>query len=187
MRVGAGLPRPYRTGGLRRGGYTLIELAMVVVVVGIMALLIVPKFRIGADLNASSRRLSGMIRFLGRESLARRQALRLALNLDDGTVTAEGLQDDGAWLALDPLLAEKETLPKGQSFRDVETLRQGKVASGRAFIFFSPEGRTDPVVIHLSAGNAVTTLMVNPLTGRVAIRDGELNGEDFDLPKPRGT
>lgn len=171
--------------GPRVRGYTLIELSLVVVVIGLAALLIIPSFRTGADLKSSSRRLAGIIGLLTRESLARREMLRLTLDLDEGTVLAEQMQEDGTWVPLSSLLVEKETLPRGQRLRDVETLRQGKVTLGRAYIFFSPQGRPDPAVIHLALKDAVLTLATNPLTGRVQIRDGDLEGTDFALVRPR--
>ena len=56
-------------------GFTLIELAVVIVVLGIMIALVIPTLgeMTGANLKRSARHLTGMVRFLRDEAQAKRR------------------------------------------------------------------------------------------------------------------
>jgi prepilin-type N-terminal cleavage/methylation domain-containing protein len=74
-------------------GFTLIELAMVIIVLGVMISLVIPTFGeiTGSDLRRSARHLTGMIRFLRDESEATKTVYRLRFDVSGGHYWAEAL------------------------------------------------------------------------------------------------
>lgn len=84
--------------------------------------------------------------------------------------------------------------------RDLYTPRQEEpYTSGRAFLYFFPDGRTERAVIHVVSGDRpgpdedadpdadVYTLIVHPLTGRVEFEKGDLEvPRDFDTTDDEG-
>lgn len=75
-----------------------------------------------------------------------------------------------------PSLAEGKILVNGLRFKDIKTPR-GLQDSGNAYIRFSPRGASEFAVIHLLAEDKLFTLFMNPSTGRVSFKEGEV---DFD-------
>jgi len=62
---------------------------------------------------------------------------------------------------------------------DLYTPRQKEAyTSGRAYLYFFPDGHTERALVHLQDGDAWYSLIVHPLTGRVEVRNGK-----FDLPR----
>jgi len=64
-----------------------------------------------------------------------------------------------------------KTLPDKMRFQSVETINNKEVmTSGRAYIYFSPEGLVEASTIQISDGPTnIMTLVLNPLTGQVDI------------------
>jgi general secretion pathway protein H len=73
------------------------------------------------------------------------------------------------------------TLKKPRLF-DVYTPRQREAyTSGRAYLYFFPDGHTERSLIHLQEGDAWYSLLVSPLTGRVEVKSGKAEiPRDFD-------
>jgi len=65
---------------------------------------------------------------------------------------------------------------------DVYTPRQREpYTSGRAYLYFFPDGHTERALIHLRDGNDWYSLIVHPLTGRVEVKSGNIElPSDFD-------
>ncbi len=72
-------------------------------------------------------------------------------------------------------------LKKTQIF-DVYTPRQREpYKSGRAYLYFFPDGQTERAVIRLSDGQDFYSLVIHPLTGRVEVKSGKYEiPRDFD-------
>lgn len=75
-----------------------------------------------------------------------------------------------------PNLAERKQFPDGLALRDVKTLA-GKTTEGSTFVRFSPRGASEFAVVHLTLGEDVVTVFMNPSTGVVSIFDGD---KDFE-------
>ncbi len=156
-------------------GYTLIELAVVVAILGVMIALIVPVLgELGeANLKRSARHLTGMIRFLHEESETKKQAYRLVFDIQEGQYWAEvptQLSDRTIeYRRLQSVIAGAGSLSGQTTFRDV-------VVAGhpdQPFILFTPDGWIERAIIHLRDGsNRDFSLVVDALTGRTELRDG---------------
>ena len=167
--------RDKRQGNRKSEGFTLIELTIVIVILGVMLSLIIPRLgELGeANLKRSARHLTGMIRFLRDESQATKLSYRLRFDIQEGHYWAEVLKQTGAttveYIRFSSTLVAEGSLSGQTKFRDV------KVAShpDEPYIEFSPTGWVEPATIHLRDGDGRDfSLLVDPLMGRTELRDG---------------
>jgi general secretion pathway protein H len=75
------------------------------------------------------------------------------------------------------------TLPtvtmKATKLFDIYTPRQREpYTSGKAYLYFFPDGHTERAVIRLNDGDEFYSLVVHPLTGRVEVKPGK-----YDIPR----
>jgi len=157
---------------LGKTGFTLLELMLVMVILGITAILVFPKLSaFGAgDLKRTIRQLSGMIEHLAQEASFTKQTYRLHYDLEDMSYWADMLQDNREFGELSDSLVKRRKLPEGIVFQDVITPRHGKIESGKAYTVLFPMG-VEKSTIHLKKENRIWTLVINPLTGRVKVTD----------------
>ncbi len=156
-------------------GFTLIELTVIIVILGVMLTLIIPRLgEIGeANLTRRARHLTGMIRFLRDESQATKAVFRLRFDIHEGHYWAEVLQQTGAttveYRKYSSALGSEGSLSGQTTFRDV------KVAGhpDEPYIEFLPNGWVEPATIHLRDSDGKDfSLLVDPLMGRTELRDG---------------
>ncbi len=186
-RRGHGSHRP----GAGQGGFTLIELTLVMLVIGLMMAITLPKFRNigGGDMKLEARTLIGQIQGLYSEATFTRRQHRLVFDLDrnrywgEAEVPSKRQRDEQGR----PILTKKVfrpvtrdflkpvTLPRGVELTDVIAGAFGKRSGGTVYTNFYPLGRTDFTTIHLEDDDSdVMTLMINPVTGRVTVADNYL-------------
>ena len=154
-------------------GFTLAEFVIALGLIGLIAMVVLPRFGLATNpLRATGRHLIGTIYTLNTTASTTKRLHRLYLDLDQQTYWVMVVHSDGERAPTMAGLAERITLPPDVRLMDVVTPGQGKVATTRAMIQFTPGGRTDRAMFHLSdkAGN-VLTLLVNPLTGSVQTVD----------------
>jgi len=158
-----------------QAGFTLLELALVLFIIGIMVVVAYPKFRNlgGGDVKMEARTLIGRIQALYGEATFTRRTYRLVYDLDAQRYWGEVKTGDDAYGPVDRTLMAPVALPAGVSLKDVTTERAGKRDEGKAYTYFLPLGRADYTTIHLAARDGdELTLFVTPLTGRVTVEDG---------------
>ncbi len=158
-------------------GFTLLELSIVLLILGIAASFLVPRLRDPehTQLQASAARLATTARYLYDEAAYQRVPMRLNLDLDRQVyfvTVLGGDPDDPEFVPAQTPLARPVALPDAVTFRDVVLPAVGTVTEGTVFAQFSPEGWADPLVVHLrsrSGGDA--TMAIEPLTGRTRVAD----------------
>jgi len=144
-------------------GYTLIELSVVVLLIGMMLLIAVPRVRdtlIDDDLKAVTRRLISSARELRNESV--REQTDYILHID--------LTNPAFWVYPADTTAEKRLalrkgaflFPEGVRISDVRQADEGKRTEGEALIHFFRRGYVEPTVVHLAKDDRVFTLVFNP-------------------------
>lgn len=160
---------------LKSFGYTLIELAVVIVVLGVMALFVIPRLgEMGeANLKRSARHLTGMIRFLRDDAQAKKQIYRLNFDIQNNRYWADVLtitsDRTAEFKRLRSPLANEAGLSGRTTFREV---RAGSHPD-EPYILFTPDGWVEKTSIHLRDGDGRDfTLLVNPLTGSTELREG---------------
>lgn len=167
--------RPRRPASRAQAGFTLLELVLVLLVIGVMVAVAYPRFRNlgGGDVKLEARTLIGRIQGLYNEATFTRREHRLVFDLEAERYWGEVKAGADAFAPVDATLMGPVDLPVGIDLKDVITERAGKRAEGRAYCHFYPLGRADFTTVHLEAkdGEALT-LRVNPLTGKVEVQSG---------------
>lgn len=160
-------------------GFTLIELMVVIVVLGVMMTLIIPQLgNIGdANLKRSARHLTGMIRFLRDEAQAKKTVYRLRFDIQGGKYWAEEFtilsKDTAEFTRMQTAMTNEGSLAGQTTFKDVQV---GSHLDD-PYMLFTPDGWVEPAFIHLrNSDDKIFTLIVKPLTGDTELREGELEG-----------
>lgn len=158
-------------------GYTLIELSVVVLLVGMMLFLAVPRVRDGLlndDLKAAARQIAGAAKEARNEAV--REQVDYLLHLD--------LANPGFFIFSADTTAEKQAeirkgairFPEGIRIADVRQPPEGQRTDGEAVIRFFRKGYVTPAVVHLVKEDRVFTLVFNPFLDTVSVYD---KGVDF--------
>ncbi|RME00142.1 MAG: prepilin-type N-terminal cleavage/methylation domain-containing protein [Deltaproteobacteria bacterium] len=162
------------------GGFTLIELTIVLVILGFAALFVMPKFGsvTHANLKREARLLCGTVRHLFNNAVLQKQVLALVYDLDKGEYFVQSLSFQGTepvWTDDTSGLVSRHALPETVAFEDVQSYESGfeRRTQGRTYSLFRPDGFAEPVWIHLiDTGENRMTLEVAPLTGICTIQTG---------------
>jgi general secretion pathway protein H len=162
------------------GGFTLIELVVVLVIISIVALLVYPKLSptSQSDLRSAARSLAATIRYVEDRGVATKNVYRMKINLDEASVSVTQIASDGSEEAADDVeLRKKMVLVDGITIADIDTSRLGKVAAGEVDLDFGPLGLGEFISIHLRAQNgSYFTVQAYPRTGRVRVFDNYSGG-----------
>ena len=154
-------------------GYTLIEIAVVVVLIGVILLLAVPRVQdtLTSDrMRSAVRNLSGAARELKAEAVREQVDHFLHLDLDRRVV----------WNTRDDMTAEVRTirrsqarpLPPGVRIADVALADEGKKNQGEVVIRFFSQGYVQPAAIHLTDdGDRAMTLILQPFLSTFEVKD----------------
>ncbi|MFP4070967.1 MAG: Tfp pilus assembly protein FimT/FimU [Desulfovibrionales bacterium] len=159
-------------------GYTLIELAIVVLILSIGVGLLMPRFSSGLfvnDTKLSLRRIKAAVTDARNTAMiaGKSQTLVLEFGQDGGKSCWWLEQVEPAADASQGFREPKKTcLPDGIRLSRVQK-SDGKVfESGRVPLLFLPNGLTEPVFLHLGTGQEITTVAVKPFNARVEVMQG---------------
>jgi general secretion pathway protein H len=145
-------------GGERKGGFTLLELLVVLFVVGLLFALIPPLFSgavPGTKLKAAVRDLAVALRLARNQSVTHDVETQVYLNLESPAY-AIGRQAPRA-------------LPTGVELKVAPAARQSALETTRHVVRFFSDGSSSGTLITLSRGERSYDLHVGWLTGRVTI------------------
>lgn len=164
----------------REGGFTLIEIGLVLLIIGTIVALVVPRFRDQslAELQAQTRKLAATFRFLREEAILNGRVYRLNIDLDQQRYFVTEADVNEEFVATTSgVLGRDVILPSTVQIADVDTpLSGGKLYEGVALAHFFPDGFVEPTVVHLQNGQEFYTLYVaNGLSGRAHVSAGYLD------------
>ena len=155
----------------RHHGFTLIELIVVIALLSIMLVITIPRFHnvlVADSAGKTSRWMIGTVKAL-RESAFKDQK-RYILHID---MDAGNLWTSDASMTEEAILEAASTgyrLPDDVHLLDVEFPVNGKVSTGRADIFFYPQGYSDQALIHLDGEDSVSlTYSIEPFLSEIGI------------------
>jgi prepilin-type N-terminal cleavage/methylation domain-containing protein len=163
----------------RSGGFTLIELAVVLLIVAVLLSFVTPRLlALGqARREAAARRLATLLGYLYDEASLRGRTYRLTLGLDDGRYEVRALAPASEQGAADEYveewgpLARDEMLPAGVRIAEVET-PDAFASSGTVDLFFHPESDAPGARITLvDDADGSSLLVFDGVTGRVDVAE----------------
>ncbi len=157
---------------MKRNGYTLVELAVVVFLVGIMLALGIPKVReslINDGLKSTQRHLIGAIREL--KANAVREQVDYVMDLDLNGQTFWTYGEDMTPEKRDEMRKIAFHLPEGVKITDVSQLGVEKKADGDIAIRFYKQGQVQPTVIHLAEEGRAATIVLAPFLDTLKVYD----------------
>ena len=157
-------------GTLNDRGYTLIELSVVVLLIGMMLFFAVPRVRdnlLNDDLKAATRKIIGAATELRQDAV--REQVDYLLRLD--------LAEPGFWTYRADMTAEKQAeirkqavrFPEGIRIVDVRQPPEARKTEGEVVIRFFRKGYVSPTVIHLVKDDRTFTLVFNPFLQAVSV------------------
>jgi len=198
-------PRDHWFGSSRQSGFTLIELGLVILIIGVMLAITVPRIgnRSYAQLGSEARKLALAFRYLRHSAILNGRPYRLVYDLENQAYWAEvgevdappPLEEDdaegdnflfGEQQFDEPAVQftrdtdgaiEKRKLPEPIGISDVNLpFVTGKVFEGPVWTTFYPDGYVDISVVHLDNGQDVYTMYVlDSITGQVFVEPGYLS------------
>ncbi len=142
--------------GQGEGGFTLVELIVVLFIIALVAAVALPAVGRGVDalqLRAEVATFATFLRYAREQAITRREAQEVTINADAHLLTlrATGAESPRATRRLSPRISISAESPTGLAI----TFSPGGVSTGGSFRLVGPDGRAYRV-------------SVNPLTGRVS-------------------
>jgi prepilin-type N-terminal cleavage/methylation domain-containing protein len=154
-------------------GFTLIELVVVLVLLGLMLGLTVPKFRqslLNDSLDTAALRLIGLIQDLREKAISEQVGYVLHIDIRANTIWAfanTASEEEQA--------AAREraySLPADVSIEDIWSLSSGKLYD-EAVIHFSRKGYIEQAMIHMeSEDGRQVSLELTPFLGSIVTHEG---------------
>lgn len=162
-----------------QSGFTLIEIAIVMAIIGMVMLLVIPRLPSSdqENLKISARTLASTLRYLQERAATTSSQSGYYLMFEPGTETVKIFEigvDGNSKEPTDPLL-QKSHIKEGITIADVRIPRLGKIVDGQVRVDVAVGGIRDFVTIHLrSGGGQFWTVMVFPSGGKVKAYEGYL-------------
>jgi len=162
-------------------GFTLIEISIVVLILGMVLTLALP--RLGgtySQLKCEEEigKIAALVEYLYNQAQIKNEGFSLVLNLDkkEYWVESEGINEENEEDEEESNIFKR----KWASFLDIQDIliSNCKTTQGEVVIKFHSTGYVDPATFHFSnnqEGNY--TLFLNPLTGKTKLEKGYLQEE----------
>jgi len=163
-----------RAGTSTEAGFTLIELAVVIVLIGVLLGLVVPRIPgVGRDrLEMTAQHIAGLTRYLYNEAALTGQEHHLRIDFKANRIGGMRLEEDGELQLLEGT-GRGRVLPEPVRVIDVVRGQGGKQTSGSCDVRILPMGWVEDTVIHLTGDHdRMLTLHLQSLTGLTDIYDG---------------
>ncbi|EQA37634.1 prepilin-type cleavage/methylation N-terminal domain protein [Leptospira inadai serovar Lyme str. 10] len=158
-----------------RSGFTLIEIAIVVFIIGAIMMLVLPSvakmFTPGAQEEAIL--LHDVVTFCYRRAKLNQRTIFLELNIDEEKYVVIEVERGEEGMKEKPIFQERD-LPSSSSIVDIMDARGYRYVKGKVRIPFSPLSIAEDFYIHLGPDPEIKrTLIVRRYGGKSEIRDGE--------------
>ena len=152
-------------------GFTIFEMLIVLVLLGGVLVLVVPRITVNEDLSSTGRKFIGTFRTLQRLAETGQKPVKLYLDLDQGTYWATVVDGKEERRPRDITWAKPRTFPDMIRMTEV-SMGRSKWTYGRVDLSFYPNGRIDPATLYFSdLQNNLLVLMVDSVTGNIRTLD----------------
>ncbi|MCX5906865.1 MAG: hypothetical protein NTY64_06680, partial [Deltaproteobacteria bacterium] len=163
-------------GNGRTGGFTLLELSVVILLLGFIFLLTFPNFRdfIGPrDMKRAVLGLVGTLRYAQSQAATTKQRHRINLDIKENAYWISKEREKGRFTRDESPRGQPIRLPSGVIFMDCARPEKGKIVEGTVPIEFSPTGWAEECSIHMKKGEKeFFTIFIYPLGGKVELVPG---------------
>lgn len=164
-------------------GFTLLELIVVCVLIGLMLALAVPSLRtaiVDKPLPTASRRIKGMIEGVRESAVRHNEPYMVFIDLGEQQLwyqrESEIISDNEEY---EPV---KLAIEDPVEIADVWTISQGLVGAGLIELYITKAGYVERSVIHLQADNInKQSLLLLPFFPEVELRDGYFDQYETSL------
>lgn len=166
---------------MKQQGYTLIELTLVIMLVGLMMGLSVPKIRsllIADNLKSSTLRIIGLINELRSDAVRENRLYFLHVNMGSNLIWVgfEGMSQE------ESELAQKNAFSLSQDVNIVDVWRmdKGKEVDGEVIVRISRKGYLEYSIIHLEDDDGREfSIVLQPFLGNIKSYDRYVENEDI--------
>ncbi|SPP65090.1 hypothetical protein NITLEN_30004 [Nitrospira lenta] len=156
------------------GGFTLLEMIIVMFLLAAMLGIVIPRINLNDDLASTGRKFIGTVRTLQGIAMSSQKPVKLYLDLDQNQYWAKTIEGKEEKPLLDAAWATPRLLP--------DTIRLAEASSGsikrtagRLELMLYPNGRIDEAVLHLTdAGNNVLAIVIEAATGAIRTSDARI-------------
>ena len=162
------------TRNCRHHGFTLVELAVVIVIISLAAFIVLPLLPStdAANLRTSARSLAAVIRYLGDRSVTTKVPYRMQVDVTGNSITVKKIVNGEETPPDDPFFSRR-FLGDRVTVEDVEIPRLGKLGEGMVDVDFGVAGLGEYIVIHLKGEKeSHFTVTALPGGGRVEVLEG---------------
>lgn len=164
---------------MTRGGFTLIELCVVMLLVGTMLFIAAPRIHDSLfedSLHAALKYIMGKSRELRSDAV--RENVDYILHFD--------IDGNRLWYEASDMTAERRDEMKKRAFRlpgnvkilEVSIIGGSRKTEGDASVRFFRRGYTQPAMLYLSQNERIFTLVINPFSGIVRTYDKMMKLDD---------
>ncbi|MDP2689098.1 MAG: prepilin-type N-terminal cleavage/methylation domain-containing protein [Deltaproteobacteria bacterium] len=156
------------------GGFTLLELLVVMILLGVVLMAALPRFAGTGEayLKTDASRVSSFVRFINDASATRKAYYRVSFDISAGEIRAERSPDGVHYAQETDPVARRLRLREGVVMEDIVVPELGTVNTGTVMVVFTPAGAQEPFTLHLSSSKKQITLTFNPYSGEVSMEDG---------------
>jgi general secretion pathway protein H len=173
--VRIGFVSPISRASTRSAGFTLIEVAVVLAIIGMVMMLVIPRLPSSdsENLKISARTVASTLRYLQERAATSRTTYYLHLEPGTDTFSIQEVAGDGSEKDPGDAVLQKRPVREGIIAADVYIPRLGKVNEGKLRLTIGMGGLRDFVIIHLrSSDNSFWTVMAFPASGKVKVYEG---------------
>jgi len=159
-------------------GFTLIELAVVLVILAISVTVLFPKFGTSRfqqiRFRSSANRIASVAEYAHQRAACARLIHLLYLDTEKGAYWVTSQTSDGQVVPITDTFSSKSRLPEGVQFAGVELRGMDTSSQDVVAIRFSPQGWADPATVHLICSTGETmSVIIDELSGQVETCESE--------------
>jgi len=166
----------------KRAGFTLVEIAMVIFIIGLMAAVIIPQIGVmgSVDLKSSARKMAGTIRMTYNTSVLTKIPHRMVFDLEEHSYWVEEKSGDEYVVSGSEIL-DKKFLPPTVYFDKLRIMDRSCSSACQAYLYFTPGGYVEEAEIYLSdeRGEMAFTVLTRPMVGKAAIVPGVITRDEW--------
>jgi len=139
----------------RQGGFTLVELAVILLIIAACVTVVFPKFSNGLldqqRLRSSVSKIAGVAEYAHQRAVSTHLRHLLHFNIEQGTYWVTAHTPDGKLMPITDGLTLKGRLPEGIQFSGIEFPDFKSDLEDVVTIEFSPQGWIEPVTVYVAS------------------------------------